>query len=109
MQGIIIFITAADKKEAKKIAGILLKNRLVACANLIKDIESYFWWQGKKQKAKECLIVVKTKKTLLNKVIKLVSSIHSYECPEIIAVPVIGGHRPYMDWIEKETYGRPYP
>ncbi|MBU1887674.1 MAG: divalent-cation tolerance protein CutA [Candidatus Omnitrophica bacterium] len=103
MQGIIIFITAADKKEAKKIAGILLKNRLVACANLIKDIESYFWWQGKKQKAKECLIVAKTKKTLLNKVIKLVSSIHSYECPEIIAVPVIGGYRPYMDWIEKET------
>lgn len=103
MQGIIIFITATDKKEARKIVDSLLEKRLVACANLIKDIESCFWWQGKKQKAKECLIMAKTRKALLNKVIKLVSSTHSYDCPEIIAAPVAGGYKPYMDWIKKET------
>ncbi|MFH1854154.1 MAG: divalent-cation tolerance protein CutA [Candidatus Omnitrophota bacterium] len=103
MQYITIFITAANKKEAKKIACILLEKRLIACANLVKDIESYFWWQGKKEKAKEYLIIAKTRKALLNKIIKAVKPVHSYECPEIIAIPIIGGNRSYMEWIRKET------
>lgn len=103
MQCIVIFITTADKKESERLSSALLKKRLIACANLVNNIESCFWWKRKRQKAKECLIIAKSRKMLLNKIIKTVRSMHSYECPEIIAIPISGGYRPYMEWIRKET------
>ena len=98
-----IFITAPNKREAKKISSALLERRMIACANIIDGVESHFWWRGKKEKARECLIIAKTKKSHLSKIIKKVKSIHSYEVPEIIALPIIGGYKPYLEWIEKEA------
>ncbi len=87
---IVIFITCSNKIEAQKIAQGLIKDKLAACVNIIDKIESIFWWQGKADKAKETLLVIKTKKALLNKLVKKVRSLHSYEVPEIIALPIIG-------------------
>jgi periplasmic divalent cation tolerance protein len=103
MPYVIVFITAPNKKEAIKINGILLSKRIVACANIIGAVDSYFWWKGRREKANECLLIAKTTRRLVNKLIRIVKSLHSYEVPEIIAMPVIAGYKPYLDWVEKET------
>lgn len=97
---IVIFITASNKEEAEKIASRLLKNRLAACVNIITRIESIFWWQGKLDRASEALLVIKSQKSKLAKIIRLVKSIHSYEVPEIIALPIIGGNKDYLGWLD---------
>ncbi len=103
MQNIIVLITTPNNKEAKSISKILLDRQLAACVNIIRDMDSYFLWKGKKERAKENLLICKTTKNSLKGIIKTVRSIHSYEVPEIIAVPIIGGNKPYLDWIKHST------
>lgn len=98
---IIIFITASHKKEAANIAQQLLKKRLAACVNIIDKIDSFFWWQGKIDYSKEVLLIVKSSKSKINKIIKLVKSIHHYEVPEIIALPIIAGEKKYLSWLDE--------
>ncbi|MDP6685944.1 MAG: divalent-cation tolerance protein CutA [Candidatus Omnitrophota bacterium] len=102
---VVVFITTVDKKEAQKISNALLDKHLIACSNIIEGIESQFWWQGKKENAKESLVIAKTKKSSMEPLIKVVKSIHSYEVPEVIAIPIIDGYKPYLDWLEKESSG----
>lgn len=98
---IIIFITAPNNKEAKNIAQGLIKNKLAACVNIADGIKSFFWWKGKVEQAKETLLIIKSKKEKLAKIIKLVKSLHSYAVPEIIALPIIDGYKPYLGWINE--------
>lgn len=100
---IIVFVTAANKGEAGKIASVLIEEKLAACVNVITNVKSLFRWQGKADSAREVLLIIKSRKALLNKLIKKVKSIHSYEVPEIIAVPIIGGDRKYLNWINECT------
>jgi periplasmic divalent cation tolerance protein len=97
---IIILVTAKNKQEAKKIAGGLIKAKLAACVNILDKIDSIFFWAGKVDRARESLLLIKSKKEQLPKIIKLVKSLHSYEVPEIIAVPIIAGDKPYLRWID---------
>jgi len=92
-------VTAKDKKEAVKIAQGLLESKLIACANIIDGVQSLFWWQGKIDSSKEVLLVLKTKKFLFKKVSEKVKSLHSYQTPEIIALPIIAGSKDYLNWI----------
>jgi len=96
---IIIFVTCANKKEGLKIAEALVKSKLAACVNIADNLESIFSWQGKIDRVKEALLIIKSRKVKLNKIIKLVKSLHSYEVPEIIAIPIVGGFKPYLNWI----------
>jgi periplasmic divalent cation tolerance protein len=96
---IVIFITTSNKKEAKHIAQQLIKSKLAACVNITDKIESLFRWQGKVDQAKETLLIIKSRKEKLARIIKAVKSLHSYEVPEIIALPVIDGYKPYLNWI----------
>ena len=98
---IVIFVTAAHKQEAEHIAKQLLKNKLAACVNIVPKINSFFWWQAKIDRAEEVLLIIKSKKAKLNKIIKLVKSLHSYQVPEIIALPIIGGYKPYLRWLDE--------
>ena len=100
---VVIFITAPNKKEAEHIAQQLIKNRLAACVNIMENIKSIFWWEGKVDRAKEVLLIIKTRKSLINKLIKKVKSLHSYAVPEIIALPIIAGNKQYLDWINEST------
>jgi len=100
---IVIFVTAPDKKEARCIAELLIKKRLVACVNILDKIESFFWWEGKIDKTKEALLIIKSKKEKFTKIIKAVKSVHSYEVAEIIALPIISGFRPYLRWIDESV------
>ena len=99
----VIFITTANKKEAGRIARHLIKNRLAACVNIIDNIKSIFWWKGKIDKAREVLLIIKTKKRLIDKLIKKVKALHSYEVPEIIVLPIIAGNKKYLEWIDEST------
>lgn len=97
----VIFITCANKKEARDIARILVEHRAAACVNIVDRIESFFWWDSKIDKAKETLLIVKSKKTKLSQLIKLVKSRHSYEVPEIIALPITGIEKSYLRWMNE--------
>ncbi|MDP2940879.1 MAG: divalent-cation tolerance protein CutA [Candidatus Omnitrophota bacterium] len=96
----IVFITASSKKEARRIAEALVKQKLAACVNIIGGVESLFWWQGKVDRAKEVLLVAKSTKKALPKLIRQAKALHSYTCPEIIALPIIAGEKSYLNWID---------
>lgn len=100
---IVIFVTCTNLKEARLISRALLKERLVACVNIIGKIESLFWWKGKIDNSKEFLLIIKSKKSRLGKIIKLVRSKHSYEVPEIIALPIVSGEKSYLRWLDESV------
>ncbi len=99
---IVLFITTADAEEASRIAEVLVKKRKAACVNILPGVSSLFWWQGKMERVDESLLMVKSRASLLDQIIKLVKEHHSYDVPEIIALPIIGGNPDYLKWIAKE-------
>lgn len=103
MSYIIILITASSKKEAQRLAKGLVAKRLAACANIVPDIESIFWWEGKIDRAKEVLLILKTKASLFKKIMFEVKKLHSYDCPEIIALPISKGSKEYLNWINQSV------
>lgn len=99
----LIYITAKDKEEAAKMGRALVKERLVACVNIIDNINSIYRWEGKIQDDKEALIIAKTKAALIDKAIKRIKSLHSYTCPCIITLPIQKGNKDFLSWIASET------
>ena len=100
---IVVFITAANKLQSRRIAEALVKNKLAACVSLAGKVSSVFWWQGKIDHAAEILLIAKSTKAKMPGIIKLVKSLHSYSVPEIISLPVIGGNTGYLKWIDEST------
>jgi periplasmic divalent cation tolerance protein len=100
---IVIYITTGSISEAKKIGRILVEEKLVACTNIISPIHSIYSWQGKICDDKEALMVLKSKQKLFNQIVKRVEELHSYDVPEIIAIPIIEGSSKYLSWLNKET------
>jgi periplasmic divalent cation tolerance protein len=98
---IVVFVTVPHKEEAQRIAHALVEKKLVACVTMVNTVESVFWWEGKVDHAQETLLIIKSKKSKLNALMKLVKQLHSYQVPEIIALPLVGGHRPYLKWIDE--------
>ncbi|MBI4335807.1 MAG: divalent-cation tolerance protein CutA, partial [Candidatus Omnitrophica bacterium] len=88
---VIIFVTAPSKKEAERVVLGLIKKGLAACGNIVRGVDSIFLWKGKLERSKEVLIILKTKKSLFDKVAAEIKKMHSYEVPEIICLPVIEG------------------
>ncbi len=102
-ENVVIFITAGSDEEAHKVAEALLKHRDTACVNILPRVRSLFWWQDKLDSAQESLLIVKTKISLLSEIVRLVKEIHSYDVPEVIALPIIGGNLDYLEWIDEEV------
>ena len=100
---IVVFVTVSSRREAKKVIAAVIKAKLVACVNVVPGIESTYWWQGKVEKAKEFLLIMKTKRTLFKKLVVCVKNNHSYTVPEIIALPITAGNPDYLKWIEENT------
>ena len=96
----IIFVTCQSKKEAEVIVLSVLKKRLAACANIIPGVDSKFWWKGKLDRAQEALIMFKAGAKNFKKIEKEVRRLHSYEVPEIIAIPIVAGSKSYLSWIK---------
>ncbi len=102
---LVVFITTTSFEEAELIAGALLEERKIACAGIVREVSSRFWWQGSINSAKESLIVAKTRSSELNAVIGIVKKLHSYQVPEVIALPIIYGNPDYLAWLNQELKG----
>lgn len=99
MTNIVVFMTAASKHDAQEIAKNLLDKRLIACANICGPVESHFWWRKKIEKADEFLVLMKSNQKLFIKLVKAIKEMHSYEVPEILALPIVKAFQPYLDWL----------
>ena len=97
---VVLMITAGSEEEAYKIAELLVNERNAACVNIVPQVDSLFSWKGKLDSAHESLLLVKTRASLLSQVISLVKQVHSYEVPEIIALPIVGGSKEYLKWLD---------
>jgi uncharacterized protein involved in tolerance to divalent cations len=99
MKYVIIFVTVPGRKSAREITDKLIGGRLVACVNTVPGISSTYWWKGKVEKAREILLLMKTRKSMTGKVIRAVRKLHPYEVPEIVSVDIAGGNPDYLKWI----------
>lgn len=95
----LVLVTAPDLRTARRLAQTALAARLIACANLIPKIESHYWWQGKIERGQEVLLVLKTTRTRLGSLEKLILTQHPYTTPEFIVLSVAGGAKGYLDWL----------
>jgi len=96
---LVVFMTAANAGEARRIANHLVEARLAACVQVLPEIESVYQWKGAVQREKEVLILAKTTAAQFDALEKAVRAIHSYETPEIVAVPMAAVSEPYRKWL----------
>lgn len=100
-----VSVAAASREEAERIADALLDARLAACVQLVGPVESRYWWHGAREAATEWLCLVKTRVALVDRVGAAVRAVHSYEVPEVVAVPIVAGDPAYLRWLEAEASG----
>ena len=98
----VVALCTAPAGEAEDLARALVDARLAACVN-VTGVQSCFRWEGAVTSETERLLVVKTQYRLLDPLIERIRELHSYETPEIIALPIVGGYAPYLDWVREET------
>lgn len=103
MPAVVVLSTFPDETRAADIARTLVDARLAACVNLVAGARSIYRWQGAIEEAREVLAVIKTTSDRLDALRTRLVELHPYEVPEVIAMPVVGGHAPYLDWISGET------
>ena len=99
----VVLVTAPDLKTARALARAALSARLIACANLVPKIESHYWWWGKIESGAEVLLVLKTTKSRLAALEKLVLAKHPYDTPEFLVLPLSAGNQRYLNWLGRNT------
>jgi periplasmic divalent cation tolerance protein len=100
---LIVLITAGSVQDAEYLAETLVRERLAACVNVLPGVVSIYRWQGAVQRDSEALMVVKTQRPLLAQLIGRVQALHSYDVPEIVALPIVAGSEPYLRWLKEAT------
>ena len=104
MEGIVQVSTTIDSREAaQRIAESLVEQRLAACVQVAGPISSTYRWEGAVETAEEWLCLIKTRQELYPQLERAILALHPYDVPEILAVPVVSGHAPYIDWVRSET------
>ena len=99
----VVFVTASSRKEGEKIAQAVVAERLAACVNIVSPVTSIFSWKGRPCREREALLIIKTRRALFSRLASRVKALHSYEVPEIIALPIQQGSSDYLRWVEAET------
>jgi len=95
----VVLVTAPDLKSARSLVKAALAAKLIACANLVARVESHYVWQGKTESATEVLMILKTRKTKLAALEKLIVARHPYDTPEFLVLPLIAGNPKYLGWL----------
>jgi len=98
-QPIAVFITAPNKEQASRLADLLVETRLAACVQILAPMESVYRWQGKVERQEEVLLIAKTINSKFAELETEVRALHSYETPEIVAVPLTALSEPYRQWL----------
>lgn len=103
IQIVTLLTTTTSKEEASRIARVLVSERLAACANIIPGISSVYRWNEEVQEEKEAMLVIKTTVAQVDALEARVVELHSYDVPELLAIPVVRGHQPYITWVDSEV------
>jgi len=98
---LIVMVTTPDKEQAITIARTLVSEKLCACVNIIDPITSIYTWKGKIEESGEALMLIKTKEELFGQLTARIKELHSYDVPEIIALPILAGNPSYLKWIDE--------
>jgi periplasmic divalent cation tolerance protein len=96
---VVVLVTCPTRAVARRLANGLVSRRLAACVNVLGGVESVFWWKGKTERCREVLLLVKTAPARVEQLRRAVLALHPYEVPEIIVVPIVSGHTPYLQWV----------
>jgi len=99
---IVVFSTASSADEAEKIARGLVNEHLAACVNVVPAIRSFYRWQGKIEDSAEFLLVIKSSRERFDSLRSSLEKMHSYEVPEVIALPIVDGAKNYLNWMDGE-------
>ena len=102
-EAVVVLITVATREEAEKIACLLVEKRLAACINIVPRVRSLFSWEGKLSQSDEVLLVGKSRRARFRELVSAVKTLHSYDVPEIIALPILEGSADYLQWIHDVT------
>ena len=96
---VVVLVTCPTRAQAVRIATAIVKQRVAACVNIVPGLTSIFRWQGKLERTREVLLVIKTTARRFSALARLVRSLHPYDVPEIISLPITAGHSPYLRWV----------
>ncbi|MEW6741145.1 MAG: divalent-cation tolerance protein CutA [Planctomycetota bacterium] len=99
----VVLVTATSADEARRIAEHVVEERLAACVNVLEGLTSIYRWEGRVVSESECLLVIKTRAALFDRLEARIRQLHSYTTPEIVALPIVQGFAPYLRWIEEST------
>ena len=102
-----VLVAVPSARVARRISEGLLEKRLCACAQTLGPVTSQYRWKGRLESAREWLLLIKTRASLSTTVVSEIRRLHPYEVPEILVLPVSGGHGPYLDWLRRETASTP--
>ncbi len=100
---VVVFVTAPTVRVARAIAAAILDAPTAACVKLLPGVESHYVWQGKRERAKECQLLIKTTRPRLAALERVVRAHHPYDTPEFVAAPLVAGAEKYLDWIDTAT------
>ena len=100
---IVVFSTCATADEGRRIARNLVEARLAACVNVVPGMRSFYRWKGAIEEAEECLLVIKSSRSLFDRLRVALEKVHSYEVPEAVAVSIMAGAPNYLAWIEQSV------
>lgn len=96
---VVVLVTCPTEAVAKRLSNALVQRRLAACVNLLPGIASTYWWQGKVERSREVLLLIKTTASRFERLRGAITRLHPYDVPEILALPIAAGHPPYLQWV----------
>jgi periplasmic divalent cation tolerance protein len=102
-EAIVVLMTAANGEEAARLADLLIGAHLAACVQILPEMESVYRWQGKIERQAEILLLAKTTRSKFDELEREVRALHSYDTPEIIALPIVAGSAPYLEWLTESV------
>ncbi|MBI4279139.1 MAG: divalent-cation tolerance protein CutA [Armatimonadetes bacterium] len=103
VEHVVVLVTAASVEEATRLADRLVEEKLAACVNVVKEVASTYWWQGRVERAGEALLLIKTRRDRVEALTQRVRDLHSYTVPEVVVLPILEGNPPYLQWIDSSV------
>ena len=98
---VVVLATASSLSEARRLANRLVRERTAACINVVPKVDSLYWWKGRVERGTEALLIIKTRRSRLKLLNRRIQALHSYEVPEVLALPVSAGSHAYLRWLEE--------
>jgi periplasmic divalent cation tolerance protein len=99
---IVVFTTCNSQEQGAQLARHLIEHRLAACVNILTGVRSFYRWKGEIEQASEVVLLIKSRRDVFDKLREAIGQLHSYEIPEVIALPIVDGSDAYLSWLDRE-------